>query len=120
MHHQFYNEDLSFKSTFVPMEISILMDNFISNSDKAGASMMYFKFQKKGRYLHLHIGDNGGGVPKKIDKDIFTRGFSTTSGSGIGLHHAQEILKSMGGSARFVGNNLRGMGKGACFEVVFK
>jgi len=46
--------------------------------------------------------DNGRGLSdsiKEID-DIFEAGITTTSGSGLGLHHAREIMDSLGGTIK--------------------
>jgi signal transduction histidine kinase len=103
---------------FRPLEISIVLDNFISNAKKAGATSMVIKFEMMNKKLHIYISDNGKGVDNKILDKLFKRGETTTSGSGIGLYHIQTIIERMGGSVKFAGNNIEDLGKGACFEVM--
>jgi signal transduction histidine kinase len=116
--HKFVNEELRFRTTFRPLEVSIMLDNFISNSMKADATVITFHFGLKEGKLQLLVGDNGGGVDAKNSRFLFTRGFTTTKGSGLGLHHVKTIVDGMRGSVRFLGNGVDQMGKGACFEVV--
>lgn len=114
------NENIVMKTTFIPLEISMILDNLISNSSKVGAKRITLRFQKIGNKLHLYVGDDGSGIPKKIEDKIFERGFSTSpGGSGIGLHHVRSILASHHGNIKFIGNNVKNMGRGACFEVTF-
>lgn len=120
MQFRFVNETISFQMWFRPIEVSIMMDNFISNAKKAGASIMIIEFDKTGRSLSLRISDNGQGVDKKDERFLFNRGHTTTSGAGIGLHHIREIARGMGGEAQFIGNNVAGHARGACFEVQLK
>ena len=83
---------------FVPFELTYVIDNFISNSKKAGATKIQFKFLgQKGNAVIL-VEDNGKGVSSKIKEldDIFKRTVSTTrGGAGLGLFDARKILKNM-------------------------
>jgi len=117
--YRFEKADASFVTIFRPLEVAIMIDNFISNARKAGATIMTLRFDVRDKVLHMYIGDNGKGVPRSNEKFLFTRGFTTTTGSGIGLHHIRNIVESMDGRIRFVGNGREDMGKGACFELTF-
>ena len=110
--------EISFVTRFRPIEISIVLDNMISNSRKAYATRMTFRFEQRPRRLVFLVGDNGNGIRKENQRFLFTRGFTTTTGSGIGLHLMKRTIESNGGTIRFLGNNVSKMGKGACFEVV--
>lgn len=113
------NKDVEFKTEFRPASIFMMVDNFISNAEKAGASNVTFSFSTEGRTLRMLVSDDGDGVPDEVKKSIFRRGFTTRKrGSGIGLNHVQTIARVMRGSVKFLGNNLPGHGSGACFEVV--
>lgn len=120
MKYSFIGQNLKMKKTFIPMKISITLDNLLDNSFKAGARTVRFRFKKLGNDLSLEVGDDGKGVPQSIQNDIFTRGFSTTSDTGIGLHHVKTMLAEDGGSIKFLGNGVADMGKGACFEVTMR
>lgn len=118
MRYSFSGKDMAYNTTFSPLEISVVIDNFLSNSQKAQASQMFLKFEKHNGFLRILIGDNGEGIPKDIEEFLFTRGFTTTDGAGIGMSHIKSIANKMGGDVKFLGNNVKDMGKGACFEVL--
>ncbi|MCB2218088.1 MAG: ATP-binding protein [Desulfobulbaceae bacterium] len=88
---------------FKPIEISMLIDNLVNNASKAGASLMQFNIQQTSKKeLEITITDDGRGInPNILEPDrIFEKGFSTTSGSGLGLYHAKFMLEQMGGDIR--------------------
>ncbi len=117
---KFADGNAEFVTKFKPLEISIILDNFISNSKKANASEITLSFKNINKSLHIFVSDNGKGIEAGIAKYIFNRGYTTTKGSGIGLHHIKSIIEAMGGEIKFIGNNHSGLGKGACFEVILK
>ena len=117
---EFINENIEFNKRFHPLEISLVIDNLIDNARKASATSLKVKFENIDKTLHLFISDNSDGVPDEIKKFIFNRGYTTTDGSGIGLYHVKQILTGMGADIEFIGNNVQDLGKGACFELVFK
>jgi signal transduction histidine kinase len=85
------------------IELSILIDNIISNAKKAQARNLKINiFKKTPNVVVVSFQDNGRGLSdsiKDID-DIFEAGITTTSGSGLGLHHAREIVDSIGGTIK--------------------
>lgn len=86
---------------FKPIEISILVDNLISNAGKAGASEIYFEIDQPGpRELRIRVTDDGPGFAEDlIDLGrVFEKGFTTSSGSGLGLYHVAQIMDDLGGS----------------------
>lgn len=95
-----------FKS-FKPIEISILLDNFLSNSIRAKAKNFYIEFTmpEKNR-LCIKFKDDGVGVGNDIIDKIFDFGFTTTSGSGLGLFHVSQIVEKLGGNL-VVNNKLK-------------
>lgn len=111
------NEDLEFIYRFKPIEIVIVLDNLFSNSRKARATEVVISFNKKDDdVLELHFKDNGRGVSKPNQDKIFDFGFTTTSGSGLGLYHIQKIMKKYKGSA-VINKNLK---IGAEFILTFQ
>ncbi|MFA4823891.1 MAG: ATP-binding protein [Methanoregula sp.] len=117
---KYENETLIFPYKFKPLEISIIFENLVDNSRKAGASWIRIKYEKQVNELHIFISDNGGGIPDTKIKHIFNRGYTTTNGSGLGLFYVNKLIGQNKGEIRFIGNNLPGMEKGACFEVIFR
>ena len=66
--------------------------------------------------LAISFSDNGVGIPKRNMPQLFEVGFSTTDGSGLGLHHIKEIMTEMGGEIRAVA----GRKEGAEFILTFR
>jgi len=65
----------------------------------------------------LKFADNGRGLTDKFDKiDLFSKGVSTTSGSGIGLNHVKQIVDSMKGTIQLENGSLHG----AIVKIEFK
>ncbi len=82
-----------------PLEITTLIDNFISNAEKAGAEKISFTFSKLKNNLVLEISDNAKtGIPKENISKIFDLGFTTTDGSGIGLFQVKDIVSKLKGT----------------------
>lgn len=81
----------------VPLEITTLIDNFITNAEKAQAKKIKIDFQEDGNNLMIKIKDDGKGIADDALDKIFELGYTTTSGSGIGLFQNQDIIKNLSG-----------------------
>lgn len=93
------DEEFEFICEFKPLEIIIIIDNLINNSIKANATDIELKILKlNGNGIELRFKDNGKGIPKENFGKIFNFGFTTTNGSGIGLHHVLQIVEKMNGT----------------------
>lgn len=123
---QVINNSSSLVKKFSVLDISVVLDDLISNSEKAGATLIEIEMSNPSEnVLKILFYDNGSGVANDFLKDekskekIFELGVTTTKGgSGIGLNSVREALKSMGGNIKFIGNNVKH--KGACFEIVIR
>jgi len=115
---KFHNENINYHTKFIPLEISTMLDNLIDNSIKADAVKIAIRFEKRQGNLHVYFADNGKGIRKSEETHLFTRGYSTTSGSGLGIYHIKAIAEEHKGNMKFIGNNYNNLGKGAVFEVV--
>jgi signal transduction histidine kinase len=95
---------------FRPLEVSMVVDSLISNAVKAGARNMSFKAKGSEGELVLSVANDGAPI-KEANKDkIFDMGFTTTKGSGLGLHHVKNIVESMKGSISLSEKPQLGMG----------
>ncbi len=85
---------------FNPIDVSIIVDNMISNARRAKASRIKFELGPLERSgLLIRIRDNGRGLSQGTDPNrIFEMGYTTTHGSGLGLYHVRQVLGEMGGS----------------------
>jgi signal transduction histidine kinase len=98
------NDHPGMRLRFNPIDVSIIVDNLISNSKRARASRIKFSISQPERnVLSILVEDNGQGIPAKVDKKrIFEMGYTTTRGSGLGLYHVRQVLGEMGGSIELV------------------
>jgi signal transduction histidine kinase len=91
--------DFEFTYNFKPLEIIIILDNLLNNSTKARATNVEItigQFNENGMWIKVK--DDGIGISKEHFDDLFDFGYTTTGGSGIGLHHVRQILKKINGS----------------------
>ncbi len=118
------NSDLKFRSQISILDISIILDNLISNSRKAGAKLMQISFSiGSNNFLHIDISDDGLGIPFEFQRNtesIFKIGITNKSGgSGIGLHTLREILhENLHGDIKYSGTGLSK--RGATFTITLK
>jgi signal transduction histidine kinase len=105
------SDSKEFRRKFKPIDVSIVVDNLISNARKARASKITFdlKQPRKG-LLEITVSDNGRGIAPvaAVDSRLFEKGFSTTDGSGLGLYHIRQVLDEMGGSIEVLETNENG------------
>lgn len=101
---------------FVPIEIIIIVDNLLNNSEKAGAQNVLFEWSQPNENLLFHYIDDGHGIEPSILPHIFDYRFSTTDGGGLGLYYIKEIIGKMGGGIEV--NNIKS--KGVEFIITFK
>ena len=97
--------------SFKPIEMTIVVDNLINNSKKKNAKNVTFTFRLKNSELEIIYKDDGDGLDKSIEdpKMIFEKGFTTTRGSGLGLHHVERILTEQKGSIQVNPNVRKGL-----------
>lgn len=88
--------NLTYLCKFEPLIITIIIDNLLNNSKKANAKNVNIIFKKEDDLIVEYI-DDGNGLHSSIinPSDIFEIGITTTSGSGLGLHHIKESLQRM-------------------------
>lgn len=110
------NSHPGLKLRFNPIDVSIVVDNMVSNARKARATRIRFELDQADKgALQITVSDNGQGLPKSVDRErIFEMGYSTTRGSGLGLYHVRQVLAEMGGVIEYIGDN---EGKGATFTI---
>ncbi len=101
-----------------PIEVNILVDNIINNARKASATNLKVVIDNnRSGSIDVAFIDNGTGIEEANMKRIYDLGFTTTDGSGLGLYHVKEIMKSMGGNVIAKNNTPE---KGATFTLEFK
>lgn len=100
------NKEIQIK--FSASEIVAVLENLISNSNKANAKNLYITFNSDDNYLIIDVVDDGDGLDKTIKhkEDIFNLGYTSTQGSGIGLYTVKKVLKSMNGTVEIIDTDL--------------
>jgi signal transduction histidine kinase len=90
-----------FKIKASRIELSILIDNIISNADKALAKKMWVNISTiSENTLRISFIDNGKGMSPDLPdtESMFEMGVTTTiGGSGLGLFHAKSIITKISG-----------------------
>jgi len=100
---------------FNPQYMSLILDNFIANSEKSNATKFFVKMISKDSSAIITIEDNGDGFGDVDLHVIFDFGFSNTGGTGIGLYNIKRAVEKMKGSI-FARENEQG---GATFTIEF-
>lgn len=117
LYNELYEESLDFVikgfgfpfyRRFSMIELSIIIDNLISNAKKSGARTIKVEGKplRGGKGLEIIFSDSGKGVDSEIQEQMFDLGITTTSGSGIGLYTVRDLLNKLNGNIEFLGNNL--------------
>jgi len=89
--------NIEYVSEYVPLDITTIIDNFITNAENANAKNLVFIFIKTNDELFIEISDDGHGISSDIINDIFDFGYTTTDGSGIGLYNIKTTVENMNG-----------------------
>lgn len=104
------------------LDLSIVLDNLVSNSEKANATELRIDFDRDGRTYIVDFTDNGVGVDLDhfTPDSIFEEGVTNRrGGSGIGLSTIKERMKNeLNGDIQFVGNGMH-FETGATFRLFF-
>lgn len=105
------------------LDLSIVLDNLVSNSEKANATEFRIDFSRKGRTYIVDFTDNGVGVDLNqfTPDNIFEEGITNRrGGSGIGLSTIKDrMINELNGDIQFVGNGLH-FETGATFRLFFE
>lgn len=104
-------EKASFKfvTRFVPIEMIILIDNLLNNSEKAKAQNVSISWVLEESTLTMHYADDGHGIKQEVLPHVFEYRFSTTNGGGLGLYYVKEIVNKMKGSVQIDNSKSKGV-----------
>lgn len=106
------NTHPGFKLRFNPIDVSVIVDNLISNARRARAPRIKFSLSQEDKNgLTIRVSDTGRGLPAGTNRSqIFEMGYTTTQGSGLGLYHVRQVLGEMGGSIELDDELEKGLG----------
>lgn len=118
--HSSFEETLEKKISI--LDLTIVLDNLISNSKKANATELRIDVSKEGRTCIVDFTDNGDGVnlDEYTPESIFEEGVTNRrGGSGIGLSTIKDRMQNeLNGDILFLGNGLY-FSNGATFRLIF-
>ena len=99
--------------SFKPLEISLMVDNLLTNAIKARATSFELIFQEHNDKIVITISDNGKGLEKSISnpESVFEKGFTTTNGSGLGLFNIRSFVQNQLGGSIELDNTVATTGK---------
>jgi len=90
----YINKDTIFIKKFKPIELTVVIDNILSNSRRKSADKVILEFNIVKSNLEISIRDIGNKLSDKMDSTIiFEEGTTTTRGSGLGLSHVKRIIE---------------------------
>lgn len=116
-----FNPTSKFITRLSLLDLSIVIDNLISNAVKAGASKILVDAELLKKKLVVSFHDNGIGVNEDFENNpelLFELGSkSNVEGSGIGLYSIKRKMAEMYGEIKFAGNKIKL--KGATFQLIF-
>ena len=97
---------------FAPQNIAVVLENILSNSQKANATCLSFHLYEDDSYYCIDAVDNGNDnkwrkVPDLNSLFEFGKGYTQT-GSGVGLYHIKDIVESMQGTVEINDKNTTG------------
>ena len=94
------HQDIEYKTLFSPFEFTIILDNLIQNAKKINKPKKVVItiniLLLENNNILIEFLDDGKGLDKNIVKteEIFSQGFTTTNGSGLGLYHVKQLLNN--------------------------
>ena len=112
-----------------PQDIGRVILNLINNAfyavsekkkllnDENYESLVTVRTEKKGRFINIHIIDNGVGIPPEVKEKIFQPFFTTKpsgQGTGLGLYLSYEIIQVHGGELKIETRE----GEGTIFTIL--
>lgn len=107
---KFSNQNsIALLKSFRPIEITLLIDNLLVNAGKADAKRIQVNILKQGKKTIIEFVDDGKGLTDRFEaEDLFEKGITTTSGSGIGLSHSRKIVEDLEGTIHLANAEKRG------------
>lgn len=96
-----------YTTTFDFCEMSMAIENILSNSKKAKAKELIIKSYIEEGNIVLEFSDNGNGLDPSVRniEDIFKLGFTTTHGYGIGCYYIKKTFDKIAKEIRVRGEN---------------
>jgi signal transduction histidine kinase len=98
-----------------PDQLTRIVTNLLINASQAmgGTGRVWIDASRSGSMTHLHVKDDGPGVPVHLREQVFEALFTTKAkGSGLGLALCRRIAEAHGGTV-----TLESSDRGAAFRI---
>lgn len=91
-----------------PLRVTQILDNLVSNALRYGGPNITLRAHRRGRWVDLHVEDDGTGVPPDLEAsmfDAYVRGPDSerAGGKGLGLTIVQNLAAALGGRVAYDG-----------------
>lgn len=115
----FLSDISNFSVSGSKLDLALIIDNFVDNSEHWGAENLWFECKKIGNQLELRVYDDGQGLSSKYinnSEQIFMFGESgRVGGSGLGLYWVRQALVGLKAEI-----SVAPLKKGIQFNILFK
>lgn len=80
---------------FKPLEVNLIIDNLINNSQKSKSRHFSIEISQIGNKHLISVFDDGAGLSSDLNNpdEIFEKGYTTTNGSGLGLYNVASFVQ---------------------------
>lgn len=80
---------------FKPLEVNLIIDNLINNSQKSKSRHFSIEISQIGNKHLISVFDDGAGLSSDLNDpdEIFEKGYTTTNGSGLGLYNVASFVQ---------------------------
>jgi signal transduction histidine kinase len=93
------NSSDDFITNFAPIKVSMILDNLINNARKHKSKNIDISvIEKTNDHVLVSFKNDGHPIPSHYMPSLFQIGFTTTDGSGLGLHHSRSLMNDMNGT----------------------
>lgn len=102
--------DLELPLAFSPIEVTMLIDNIMDNASTAKASKLLVSAKEAAGFIDLVFENDGAPLTERYAPDeLFHRGITTTTGSGLGLSQVKRIASSLEAEVSIFNNDANGV-----------
>ncbi|AIQ51665.1 DcuS/MalK family sensor histidine kinase [Paenibacillus sp. FSL R7-0331] len=86
-----------------------LLDNAMDALEGQAVKEIRLSFHYDGGILRCTVWDNGPGIPRQLQEQIYTQGFSTKGeGRGFGLYLVHKSIEKLGGRLEIISGSVKG------------
>lgn len=102
--------DVELPLPFSPIEVTMLIDNIMANASTAKASELLIFAKETADFIDLVFENDGAFLTDRYTpNELFHRGITTTTGSGLGLSQVKRIASSLEAEVSIFNNDTSGI-----------